>query len=168
MSSTPFSTNASALMLAMACALAPVLSGCTQGKFPVAEAKGKVVCNGQPVTSGSVTFSPVGDAEAREVGKPATATVGADGTFILSTDDRFDGAVIGKHTVQYVASEGDEEEEGPVVAEGSPEEAARNAERTRKLQARQSQCVQQGEIVVEVQSDSTKNDFTIELVPAGN
>jgi hypothetical protein len=153
-------------VLILAFAGLPLLAGCFQGKFPVAQAKGKVVCNGQPVTSGSVTFTPVGDSGSLEAGKPATASLGPDGTFVLSTDSRFDGAVVGKHTVQYVGSEGDEEEaEGAPPAEGSPEEAARNAERIRRQQALQSQCVQQGEIVVEVKSDGN-NDFTIELVPA--
>jgi hypothetical protein len=159
-----------ALVVVLAIAGLPSFSGCAQGKFPVAATKGKVVCNGKPVTSGSVTFSPVGESGSLEAGKPATATVGPDGTFVLSTNSRFDGAVVGKHSVQYVASEGDEEEEaeaGVSPAEGSPEELAKNAERVRRQQARKSQCVQQGEITVEVKADG-ENDFTIELVPAGN
>jgi hypothetical protein len=155
-------------ILILAVALLPTYLGCGQGKFPLAKAKGKVVCNGQPVTSGSVTFSPMGESEQLEVGKPATAAVGPDGTFVLSTNDRFDGAVIGKHRVVYVGPEGeDNEEESATSAEGSPEELAKSAERARKRQAQlKSQCVQQGEIVVEVKA-SGENDFTIELVPAG-
>ncbi len=154
-------------VLVLAFAGLPWLAGCGQGKFPVAEAKGKVVCNGQPVISGSVTFSPMGESDSLEVGKPATATLGPDGTFVLSTNDRFDGAVVGKHRVHYVGSEGDEEEDsGATPAEGSPEELAQNAERVRRQQALKSQCVQQGEMIVEVKADGA-NDFTIELVPAG-
>lgn len=171
MSKTLFPTRVSVPVLAFACALLPLITGCTQGKFPVAQAKGKVVCNGKPVTTGSVTFSPVGDSSSLEAGKPATATVGPDGTFVLSTDSRFDGAVVGKHRVQYVGSEGEEEEDAGAEAspaEGSPEELAQSAERIRRQRAQQkSQCVQQGEIIVEVKADG-ENDFTIELVPAGS
>jgi hypothetical protein len=100
-------TYVSGSVLVLALAVLSSSSGCGQGKFPVALAKGKVMCGGQPVTSGSVTFSPVGDSG--EVGESATATLGPDGTFVLSTNDRFDGAIVGKHTVHYVGSEGEEE-----------------------------------------------------------
>ena len=161
--------RASVWLLVPAIALLPTLVGCGSGKFPVAKAKGKVICNGQPVTSGSVTFSPMGEADSLEVGKSATATVGSDGTFVLTTDNRFDGAVVGKHRVQYVGEEGEESEEESAAtpAEGSPEEAAQSAKRDQQEAKRKSQCVQTGEIVVEVKADGN-NDFTIELAPAGN
>ena len=159
MSNGFFATHASLPVVVFAVALLELMSGCSQGKFPVAQAKGKVVCNGQPVTTGSVTFSPVGDS-GLEAGKPATATVGSDGTFVLTTNNRFDGAVVGKHSVQYVASEGEEEEDGGAEkspAEGSPEEAAQSAERIRRQRGQQrSQCVQKGEIVVEVKGERRK------------
>ena len=155
-------------VLVLALALLQFLSGCGGGQFPVAAAKGKVVCDGKPVTMGSVTFSPIGESGAVETGKPASAAIGPDGTFVLSTNDRFDGAVVGKHRVHYMGPEGEEEEAEAEATpiEGSPEERTKNAERIRKRRAQQkSQCVQQGEIIMEVKADG-ENDFTIELFPA--
>lgn len=163
--SGPFRSSKRAIFLPFL--LLPLLSACGGGRFPVAEAKGKVVCNGQPVTTGTVTFSPIGDADGgAEVGKPATATVGPDGTFVLSTEKRFDGAVVGKHRVSYIGPEGGDEEETHEAPEGSPEERAQYLEKMKKQQAQKSACVQQGEIILEVKADG-QNDFTIELVPAG-
>jgi hypothetical protein len=150
--------------------LISAISGCGPGKFPVAKAKGKVVCNGQPVTSGSVTFSPLGESESLEVGKSATATVGSDGIFVLTTNNRFDGAVVGKHRIQHVGSKGEESEDESegTLPEGSPEELAQSAERARQQHAKlKSECVQAGENIVAVKA-ARDNDFTIELSPAGN
>ncbi len=140
-------------------------AGCGDGKYPVRAARGKVVCGGQPVTMGSVSFSPIGEPGSLETGKPASGTVATDGTFILTTNDRFDGAIVGKHNVRYFGPE-DEDEEGAAPTEDSPEERAGNAERimARKAQ-QQALCVQKGEIVLEVTADG-ENDFTIELSPA--
>lgn len=162
-SSAPNQVPISALVLAVA--LLPLAAGCGDGKFPVRAAKGNVESNGQPVTTGSVTFTPIAES-GREAGKPATATVGADGTFVLSTNSRFDGAVVGKHSVHYVGSEDEEEAETEAPAEGSPEEAAQNAKRIQSRQASRPRYVQQGEIIVEVKA-SGENHFTIQLAPAG-
>jgi hypothetical protein len=126
------------------------------------------VCGGQPVTVGSVTFSPIAESGNTETGKPATGTVGDDGTFVLTTNDRFDGAIVGKHSVQYIGPEDEEgTEEAESVPEGSREEVARNLKKIRERQAKlKLQCVQKGEIIVEVTEDG-ENDFTIELFPAG-
>jgi hypothetical protein len=143
----------------------PLLCGCGEERFPVTPAKGKVVCNGKAVTSGSVTFTPVGAPGRLETGKPASGALGPDGTFQLTTNDRFDGAIVGKHSVRYFGSEGEEEE--TASSEGSVDERAKNVEkiRQRKLEA-QNACVQKGEIVVEVKADG-ENVFTIELAAPG-
>lgn len=144
--------------------LSLLAAGCGDGKFPVTAAKGKVVCNGKPVSIGSVTFSPIGENGSSEPGKPASGALSADGTFVLTTNDRFDGAIVGKHNVRYFGPE-DEDKEETSVAEGSAEERTRNAERMRERKAQlKSLCVQKGEIVVEVKSDG-ENIFTIELSP---
>jgi hypothetical protein len=145
-------------------ALPLLLSACGDGRFPVKPAKGKVVCNGKAVTSGSVTFTPVGAPGSLETGKPASGALGPDGTFQLTTNDRFDGAIVGKHSVRYFGSEGEDEETSS--SEGSADEKAKNAEkiRQRKMDA-QNACVQKGEMIVEVKADG-ENDFTIELSPA--
>lgn len=148
--------------------------GCGGGEFPLADAKGKVICGGQPVAGGSVTFSPVEAAAGVKTGKAATASVGPDGTFVLTTERSFDGAVVGKHRVQYTPlEEGAEEEadEETMAEESTRATAVQRAENAKRLQQRaarkRQQCVQRSEIIVEVTADGP-NDFTIELSPAGN
>lgn len=82
------------------------LVGCGGSEdFPTTPVSGKVAYNGQPVKGGSVTLSPIAGSEGKPagqpVGKPATAEVGDDGTFTLSTYSDKDGAVLGKHRVSY-------------------------------------------------------------------
>ena len=135
------------------------LSGCGGSDFPVAPAKGKVVAGGKPVTAGSITFTPIGAPGALETGKSASGAVNPDGTFVLSTFDRFDGAIVGKHRVQYTGPEDEssEEEEEGGESEGDAEPAPKS---TPKRQ--QPSVVQKGEITVEV-TKSGPNDFTIDL-----
>jgi len=82
------------------------LAGCKQSaaEFNVAPVKGKVTHQGQPVKGGSITFQPVGveGTKAGVKGKPATGEVKDDGTFVLSTYGKEDGAVVGKHRVMYM------------------------------------------------------------------
>jgi hypothetical protein len=72
----------------------------------MAPVKGRVTCNGKPVGEAAVTFSPAprfdGD---KEPGKPATGFTEADGTYVLSTCKKLDGALIGKHRVTVVLDE---------------------------------------------------------------
>jgi hypothetical protein len=81
--------------------VAALCCGCGGGgEFPTAAVSGTVTHDGKSVRGGSLTFSPVKDGE-QEAGKPASATVGEDGTYELSTYGEGDGAVIGKHRVSY-------------------------------------------------------------------
>lgn len=152
---------------AVACAAALTAIGCGPG-YQVTPVTGRVTCNGKPVSIGSVSFVPVAEEGVTEPGKPAMGTLKPDGTFGLSTYAAMDGAVIGKHRVQYFGPEGEEEEDETFTAEeGSGLERAKAAERARERQeVVKSLCVQTGEIVVEVTADGP-NDFTIELKPPG-
>lgn len=153
----------------LASALLLFLSGCGGGRPDVEPVKGKVVCNGQPVTVGSVAFVPIGAPGSEAGGRPAIGTVGPDGTFVLTTYETGDGAIVGKHRVEYVASDehAEEEEQGEAPPEGSPAERARYAEQLRQRKAQQmSQYVLAAEMIVEVKDDG-ENDFTIEVSPAG-
>lgn len=78
-------------------------AGCSGGDDPTTAAvSGKVTRGGQPVSGGTVMFSPRASADKKgPPGKPAAAEVGADGTFTLTTFTKNDGAVIGKHQVTY-------------------------------------------------------------------
>jgi len=61
---------------------------------------GKVTFKGQPVTFGTVMFSPIPKDEKDKLpGKAATGEVGQDGTFKLNTYVEGDGAILGKHKV---------------------------------------------------------------------
>ncbi len=62
---------------------------------------GKVTHNGQPVNGGVVQFTPGPSGGKGPAGKPGSGSVGADGTFKLSTYGDGDGAVVGKHKVDY-------------------------------------------------------------------
>jgi hypothetical protein len=145
-----------------------VLAGCGGSEFDVAPAKGKVVCRGLPVSAGTVIFSPIAESTAGEPGKPATATVQPDGTFVLSTYSEQDGAVIGKHRVMYSLPENsgeDDESAGTLVEEGSAEERRLNAERAKRAQElAKGACMLAGEMTVDVTADGP-NEFTLELVP---
>lgn len=58
---------------------------------------GKVTYQGQPVSNGLVTFHPTNGA------KPASGQTDKNGEFSLSTFEREDGAVFGKHKVTIKA-----------------------------------------------------------------
>lgn len=137
-----------------------VFCGCNGSQFKVAPVEGVVLCNGAPVTSGSISFNPISADNSLESGKPASASLGPDGRFVLSTYARFDGAIVGKHQVVYVGGEDEDSEESEGV---SDEDLVAQGGKSAKPQAApKASCVQKGEIVVEVVS-SGKNDFTIEL-----
>lgn len=81
-------------------------SGCGGGadRKPTGKVKGKVTFNGQPVSGGTITFSPASrpaEGKGNEPGKAGSGTVGSDGTFTITTYTPNDGAVVGKHTVTY-------------------------------------------------------------------
>src|SRR5690606_587041 len=82
-------------------ALLVSLAGCDGGEFSTAPVSGKVVMNGQPVTEGNITFSPIAEGNSELSGKPASGDIGSDGTFTLSTYGENDGAVVGKHRVIF-------------------------------------------------------------------
>jgi hypothetical protein len=62
--------------------------------------QGKVTCKGEPVRKGTVFFVP--DASKGTDGPPAMASIKEDGTYILSTDEGGDGALVGHHKIGVV------------------------------------------------------------------
>jgi hypothetical protein len=84
-----------ARMASTVCLLLPFL-GCgssTPQGAPTLPVKGKVIFKGQPLTKGTVSFEPEGP------GKEAFGEIQPDGTFVLTTYKKDDGAVLGKHRV---------------------------------------------------------------------
>jgi hypothetical protein len=55
--------------------------------------KGKVVLKGKPLTKGTIRFEPEG------AGKEGFGEIQPDGTFVLTTYKKDDGAVVGNHRV---------------------------------------------------------------------
>ena len=60
---------------------------------PTTLVTGKVLWKGRPVTKGTVSFEPEG------AGKEAFGEIQSDGTYVLTTYKKDDGAVFGKHRV---------------------------------------------------------------------
>lgn len=137
------------------------LAGCGSDSFSVAPAKGSVVFSGTPVTAGSITLVPIVADDQKLGGKPAKGELTGDGSFVLSTYGRFDGAVVGRHRVIFESPEGSEEE-GP-EAEGEDEPAAQRANQRKSDKPRMLQVRPGTE--VEVKSGS-ENVFQIELIEA--
>jgi hypothetical protein len=134
---------------AMACLLlAAAVVGCGAGGGSKGQVKGKLVANGQPVTSGSVTFMPV---DASEGAQPASGAVQSDGTFVVTTDKEGDGAAIGKHQVSFTPQQVTPPEwDGYGAQPPTPPTAFAG------LMPKESQ----------VEIKSGENELTIELVPA--
>jgi len=83
------------------CVALLLLAGCgSGGDFPVAPTRGKVTCEGQPVAHVMVFFEPLQEGKSALVGKQGFALAEEDGTFVVSTYGKGDGAVIGKHRVR--------------------------------------------------------------------
>jgi hypothetical protein len=82
-----------------------LLGGCgSSGEHAVAETRGTVTYNGQPVPDVVVSFTPQATGDAKTPGKSATGRTDAQGEFVLSTYEIGDGAVVGRHAV-LVSSE---------------------------------------------------------------
>ena len=78
--------------------------GCSNHEeFPTQQVRGKVTCNGQPVTEATVLFMPKGGEIQVRTGKPARGVIGENGEYTLSTNVPGDGAIIGTHTVRVLA-----------------------------------------------------------------
>lgn len=134
---------------------ASLLFGCGGGgELDVAPVSGKVLCEGEPVTAGIITFKPIAEGENTTPGKSAAGVIQSDGTFVLTTYELNDGAIIGKHNVTYTPptpGEGglDEEEEGAAASTPPPKQT--------------HACRLGGNATAEVKDED--NELTIELSP---
>lgn len=137
-------------------------SGCGESRPPLAVAGGRVVCSGIAVTAGSVTFVPIAEQGEKTPGKAAKGEVTGDGSFRLTTWDAFDGAIVGRHRVEFEVADAEEEEEEEVdsTGDGEQEEAPRKSRPAAAVEAYHLP----GELIVEVRAGQ-ENQFTIELSP---
>ncbi|AMV40088.1 hypothetical protein [Planctomyces sp. SH-PL62] len=76
-------------------------TGCGPGNgLSLARVSGKVTYKGEPVTFGTILFEPE-----KSDAPPAAGSIGKDGSFVLSTEDPGDGAVVGTHRVAIIGLE---------------------------------------------------------------
>lgn len=69
-----------------------VVLGCGPSRPGVAPVRGQVRSAGAPVSCGTISFYPAGT-------RPATAEIGSDGRYTLTTFRLDDGAILGEHRV---------------------------------------------------------------------
>ena len=79
-----------------ACALAVGAVGCSN-QPKVAPVRGVVKMNGKPLPGGRVMFSPIAQGEDKNVGPSAIGQIQEDGSFVLTTYEDGDGAIVGSH-----------------------------------------------------------------------
>jgi len=79
------------------------LAGCggADESFSTAKVSGKVMLDGKPVEGGDLIFAPIAADKDKKPGKSGVASVGMDGTYVVSTYAKGDGAVVGKHKVTF-------------------------------------------------------------------
>lgn len=75
------------------------IAGCDSGRS-LAPVKGKVLLDGQPLTTGLLVAIP-------PAGRGANGQIQSDGTFELSTNGDGDGAAIGTHKIAVIAYDGE-------------------------------------------------------------
>ena len=98
--------QANAIAALAVCCL--VAAGCGSDGLETAEVTGTVSLDGEPLSHGTVTFTP-------EKGRAATGAIQSDGTFTLSTYKNGDGAVVGEHKIAVTCAEkiGDDQQGEP-------------------------------------------------------
>jgi hypothetical protein len=82
------------LLILVVCVL--VVAGCGKGR-PVAPVRGTVTLDGKPLPGGRIMFEPIASGPNKIVGKAAFGQIQSDGSFVLSTYEEGDGAVVGSH-----------------------------------------------------------------------
>lgn len=78
-----------------------MLSLCSCGGKDTATVRGTVSYKGQKVTSGAVMFYPI-DKDSTSPGKPGTAVIQADGTYLIDATKKGEGAIVGPNKLTYV------------------------------------------------------------------
>jgi hypothetical protein len=107
-------------LLAAGGLLAAVL-GCSGGGPHFAPVSGVVTLDGKPYDQAVVSFQPIGTPDNPNPGRGSSAYTDENGRFVLRSDDKIDGAVVGKHRVRIATRGGDVIGQSPEG--GSPDDA---------------------------------------------
>ena len=91
-----FAKTCPAVALIMLGAAVLALAGCGSNQLKTAVVRGTVTYKGKPVPNGTISFVPTS-------GPSATGEIQPDGSYVLTTYRKGDGAVLGQHTVVIVA-----------------------------------------------------------------
>jgi hypothetical protein len=73
------------------------LVGCSNNGLTLAKVRGTVTYKGQPLTAGEILFIP--DESKGTTGPQALGSIGSDGSYMMSTEESGDGAIVGVHKV---------------------------------------------------------------------
>jgi hypothetical protein len=93
-----FAKSIHSIALVTLATAAVVLAGCGSNDKKTAVVRGTVTYDGKAVPNGTVSFIPAD-------GRSATGEVQPDGSYILTTYRKGDGAILGQHKVVIVAME---------------------------------------------------------------
>ncbi|MGE3821596.1 MAG: hypothetical protein AB7I30_19470 [Isosphaeraceae bacterium] len=101
-------------------ALLAGMIGCSNDNgLNLAKVSGKVTYNGQPVTAGEILFLP--DESQGAIGPPASGSIGSDGTYVMSSEESGDGAVVGVHRVGVIGRDPTPLRQDTVITDDSSE-----------------------------------------------
>lgn len=96
--------HARAFIICTYAAILTAIAGCGSGNgLHLAKVRGKVTYKGQPITYGTIMFEP--DSARGTNGPSAVGSITRDGSFIMSTEESGDGAIVGLHRVAVVGLE---------------------------------------------------------------
>jgi hypothetical protein len=109
-----------ALSLLAGVSLLISLTGCSgDPNMPkLGKVHGKVTYKGKPVDSGTVTFNPI-QGKGGETGQNATGQIESDGSYVMTTFNTGDGAILGQHVVAVVVREKGSENQGKPRADST-------------------------------------------------
>ena len=138
-----------------------VQTGCGPTGPEMGRVTGAITFDGNVVRAGSVQFWP-------ENGRPARGSITADGTYELTTFDKNDGALVGKHRVTIHATE--VAEDGPKIESTDAEIAHFSQKKAKRIRAtrvkwlvpQQYSEVDSTPLTATVASGTNTIDFTLE------
>jgi hypothetical protein len=114
--------------------------------------QGKVTFKGEPVKYGTVSFVP--DTTKGTDGPIAMGNIKSDGTYILSTDEGGDGAVVGHHKVSIVGLDPTPVTKADENPSPTPEESPLEVMKARAKSAQQARRGPSGKAAAAAQGDT--------------